>query len=98
MVGSFGALMKLRDIACVSGFCMFLYLYCSIFLYSLSLIIGILESLSTKQRERIDPAHLEMMISNFLKGFGLKRIGAEPSSIYHSRLVDLLPIIVMEKK
>lgn len=60
------------------------------------LIIGILESLSTNQHERIDPAHLEMMTSNFLKGFVLKRIGAEPSSIYHSRLVDLLPLIVVE--
>lgn len=38
------------------------------------------------------------MTSNFFKGFGPKRIGAEPSSIYHSRLVDLLPKNVVEQK
>lgn len=48
--------MKLWDIACVSGF-WFLYVFVPL------LNIGILESLSTNQHERIDPAHLEMMTS-----------------------------------
>ena len=47
--------MKLRDIVCVS---------CVVFVFFVPLlIIGILESLSTNQHERIDPAHLEMMTS-----------------------------------
>ena len=83
--------MKLRDIACVS--CVVFVCFCT---FTDHRNPGILES--TNQHERIDPAHLEMMTSNFFKGFVLKRIGAEPSSIYHSRLVDLLPKNVVEQK
>ena len=58
--------MKLRDIACVSGL-WFLYVFVPLLKHILLLlvldIIGILESLSTNQHERIDPAHLEMMTS-----------------------------------